>query len=394
VLVNEIVIPNGTTSIGEYAFYNYSTLESIVIPNSVTTIGDYAFYYCTLLKSIVIPDDVTSIGIAAFEGCELLESVVIPDSVTYLDGRAFFNCISLTSVVIGNGVTDINNYTFSGCSSLTSVVIGNSVTGINGRAFENCISLTSIVIPKSVTYIALGAFYECTSLTDVYYTGTESQWNAIYIDSGNYYLENATIHYNYVKKLSPPTISISGSVISITGSNNVSVRYWIYVNGESLVSTTENSTSIDIAGLNLAEGTYSVYLVAVADGYENSEPSNTVEYVVSEEITDLAGYTVNVPAGWSAPEGYGGYILEGICDTEAFTDTPFTLFYVGYSYDYTDSALTDAYDVVTLYNPTSGGYIDIHPSDSFTLHLKGGQTDNELLIKWLIDNNATFKKTV
>lgn len=37
----------------------------------------------------------------------------------------------------------------------------------------------------------------CSSLKDVYYTGTEEEWNNISIESGNDYLKNATIHYNY-----------------------------------------------------------------------------------------------------------------------------------------------------------------------------------------------------
>ncbi len=97
---------------------------TIVIPNSVTSIGEYAFYQCSSLTSVTIPNSVTSIGEAAF-----------------------YNCSGLTSVTIGNSVTSIGYEAFWGCSSLTSVTIPNSVTSIRYGAFNECSSLTAIYVP-------------------------------------------------------------------------------------------------------------------------------------------------------------------------------------------------------------------------------------------------------
>ena len=66
--IEEIVIEEGVRSIGDYAFYNCSSILSITIPDTVTTIGNSAFYGCTGLRRIVIPDSVTRIGNSAFEG--------------------------------------------------------------------------------------------------------------------------------------------------------------------------------------------------------------------------------------------------------------------------------------------------------------------------------------
>ena len=80
-----------------------------------------------------------------------------------------------------------------------SITIPDSVTNIGSCTFYGCSSLKSVSIPDSVTSIDDYAFYRCSSLTTVYYTGTEEEWAAISIDSsGNGYLINANIIYNYV----------------------------------------------------------------------------------------------------------------------------------------------------------------------------------------------------
>ena len=194
-LVTDLVIPAGVTSIGDYAFYGCSSLTRITIPDSVTSIGRYAFSGCSSLTSVTIPNSVTSIGWRAFWYCSSLTSITIPNSVTSIGGEAFRSCDSLTSVTIGNSVTSIGDDAFSGCSSLTSITIPNSVTRIDDSAFAYCNSLTSITIPSRVTSVGHYAFCGCSSLKDVYYSGTQEQWEKIGIGVYNDYLTNATIHY-------------------------------------------------------------------------------------------------------------------------------------------------------------------------------------------------------
>ena len=219
--LTSITIPDSVTTIGENEFAGCDSLTSITIPNSVTTIGDYAFFGCHSLTSVTIGNSVTTIGYVAFYSCDSLTSVTIPDSVTTIGDSAFAFCTSLTSVTIGKNsqLTTIGNYAFSSCDSLTSVTIPDSVTTIGRQAFDWCTSLTSVTIPDSVTIIGNYAFYNCDSLTsvtignsvttidegafcscdsltDVYYTGTQAQWNKISIGSYNDPLRNATIHYN------------------------------------------------------------------------------------------------------------------------------------------------------------------------------------------------------
>ena len=165
--ITTVVIENGVTSIGEYAFHECRSLTSVIIPNSATSIGKSAFGYCSDLTSVTIPTSVTSIGEYTFVHCRSLTSVTIPNSVTSIGGNAFSNCNNLASVIIPNSVTFIGGYAFSDCSNLTSVIIPNSVTSIENGVFRNCSNLTSVTIPNSVTSIGINAFVNCRSLTSV-----------------------------------------------------------------------------------------------------------------------------------------------------------------------------------------------------------------------------------
>ena len=91
---SSVTIPDSVTSIGDWAFYNCTSLTSVTIPDSVTSIGDRAFSGCTSLTSVAIPDSVTSIGDGAFSGCTSLASVTIPDSVTSIGYGAFDKCLA------------------------------------------------------------------------------------------------------------------------------------------------------------------------------------------------------------------------------------------------------------------------------------------------------------
>ena len=176
------------------------------------------FNSCSSIKSAIIESGVTSIGNYAFSGCSSLKSVTIPDSVTSIGTGVFGGCSSLTSVTIPNSVTSISENAFRYCDSLTSVTIPHGVTSIGDYAFCDCTNLTSITIPESVTSIGYSAFSSCENLTDVYFGGSEEQWNQIDIQLENYNLTNATIHYNsavthehsYTSAVTEPTCTAQG----------------------------------------------------------------------------------------------------------------------------------------------------------------------------------------
>ena len=213
-LLKSITIPEGVTSIGSHAFYGCDSLKEVYIsdiaawcaidfgdstanplyygalylngelvtlleiPDGVTGIGDYAFYNCSSLTSITIPDSVTSIGSSAFYWCTSLKSITIGDSLTSIGKLAFYRCGSLESITISNGLTSIDDGAFYGCSSLTSIIIPG-VTSIGDSAFYRCFSLKSITIGDSLTSIGDHAFEMCYWLESIIFQGTVEQWRAI-----------------------------------------------------------------------------------------------------------------------------------------------------------------------------------------------------------------------
>lgn len=181
-------------TIGRAAFEN-SNLSSVTLPEGVTTLSDFAFGHCSDLVSLTLPSTLTRIGGYAFTSCIKLTYFTIPDSVNEIGDAAFLNLKSVkafqgpyassdhkylikdgtlitiaaagvTEYVIPSNVTIIGNYAFSGYEDIQSVTIPSSVTSIGERAFEQN-SFTSINLPENLQSIDKQAFFLCDGLTTV-----------------------------------------------------------------------------------------------------------------------------------------------------------------------------------------------------------------------------------
>ena len=128
-----VVIEEGVTRIGDYAFCSNYQLESVTIPSTVTSIGKFAFAGSSL-STIDIPNSVTAIGEGAFEACSLF-SINIPNSVTAIGAGAFRGCYNLLSFNFPNRLTTIENFVFWNCKSISSIIIPNSLSTIGKHVF-------------------------------------------------------------------------------------------------------------------------------------------------------------------------------------------------------------------------------------------------------------------
>ena len=139
--------------------------ETYAVPEGTRSIGEFAFTQNTKLTGITLPGSLAGIGNNAFSGLRGLTSIVIPGSVTIIGDSAFGWCSSLTSATLMEGVTEIGASAFITCRNLTRVDIPPSVTSIGFWAFASCDSLASLTIPASVTRIGEVAFGDCDALT-------------------------------------------------------------------------------------------------------------------------------------------------------------------------------------------------------------------------------------
>ena len=170
-------------------------IQFIFIDDGVTSIGECAFFGCDNALGVRMADSVTRIGAEAFKNCDNLSGVLMSDNVVSIGSDAFMNCVSLQSINLPSKLERILTGTFRGCRSLAEIAVPNSVTEIWDSAFSGCESLSYLSLPAGLTRVADWAFRGCTALTDVYYAGTESDWQNIRIDNNmNDAILNAKIH--------------------------------------------------------------------------------------------------------------------------------------------------------------------------------------------------------
>ncbi len=216
--LRSVTLGKGVKKIGSYAFED-TGIQEIVIPDSVTEIGERAFDGCVLFevefgkglkkiddyamgkivqKEIVLPQGLEYIGEGAFSH-DNFESVEIPDSVTYMGDFAFSDCTKLKSVVIGDGLEEIPYKAFEHCN-IKSLVMGENIQTIGQDAFWGNYKLESLVLKDKLVKIGDGAFaftnlkrvvfpvsleisgveaFFSSGIETVYYKGSEEQYEKI-----------------------------------------------------------------------------------------------------------------------------------------------------------------------------------------------------------------------
>ena len=323
-----VSIPNTVNTIGNNAFRG-SSITSVTIPSSVETINSDAFRECSKIRSVTVSDGVKTIGERVFQGCTQLTSVELPASIESVGGGAFFNCTKLESVIFApsngnNAVTMgadmfsgchvLNNVTlpskadcisngmFTSCISLPSINIPQGVQNIGERAFSSCGQLTKITIPKTVTQIGTAAFASCGSLKDIYFNGSEAEWNNIRkIGDSQSIAAGRTIHYNaYTLTVENGTGGggyEAGNIVTITAAapDGKVFDKWTSDNADvNFADATSPTTTFTMPAANVT-----VTATYKEEGTTPPEPSEKYTLTVENGTGDgeyEAGETINITA--------------------------------------------------------------------------------------------------
>ena len=185
----EYTYPLRCNTLKKNLYLGEELITDLVVPEGVTTIPNYAFYYCDDITSVTLPESLTSIGSSAFYGCYSMTDIHIasisswfniefkdrdahPLRCNSLNKDLFFGDKLITDLVIPEGVATIPNYAFRSCDDIKSVTLSEGLTSIGSYAFQYCTSLTSISLPKSLTGIGSSAFSNCSALGELHLLGT------------------------------------------------------------------------------------------------------------------------------------------------------------------------------------------------------------------------------
>lgn len=174
-------IANYSDDPSQFLFQNCNALTALKIPGSIRTIGNFSFSGCTGLETLVLEDGVEQINGNAFMNCSALTDVQLPDSLTTLENCVFGGCSALEAITLPQSVTALGPDIFTHCTALQKLALPEGLCRLEEYSFNTCSSLTSLYIPASVTYIGNFAFEDCDLLANIYYGGTEADWNKISI---------------------------------------------------------------------------------------------------------------------------------------------------------------------------------------------------------------------
>ena len=150
-------IPDGTTTIGEYAFYKMTNISRIQTNSELQVIKDYAFQGCTNIGKIGFAKGLKKIGSHNFSGCTSLTQLSFPENMEEIGASAFYGCTSLVSVTIGEGLKTIGTSAFEKCSSLLKVQLPSSLEIINDFAFYYT-NITNLTLPEKLQTLGKASF--------------------------------------------------------------------------------------------------------------------------------------------------------------------------------------------------------------------------------------------
>lgn len=243
--IGQIVLPDGITALENNVFAHCTALTECTLPATLTSIGAAAFSGCRSLTDISLHEGITHIGSHAWSGCTGLTDITLPGSLEEIPEQAFLNCTSLTSVQMRFGPSHIGYGAFMGCTALKEFYMPNSVTTMENAVFtksgietlvlsDNLTSISGgyietiyepiwdedgnmiepgytteepwssftltplqkLTFSSNVTNIGEYVFTIPSAVEDIYFYGSEEDWNAIEVERCNESLAGITVHFS------------------------------------------------------------------------------------------------------------------------------------------------------------------------------------------------------
>ncbi len=182
------------TSVMSQAFAGCAALTELTVPGTAAEIGTGAFSGCTGLTAAVFAPGVRSLGAYALAGCTALRRVDLPDGMTLLGSGLFSGCTALAELPLPDDVAWVEPRLCENCTALQTVVLPAATTEVPRGLLRGCTGLRRVTVQGAVTAVGDGAFSGCDALTDVYFTGTQVQWDAVAIGADNARLTAAALH--------------------------------------------------------------------------------------------------------------------------------------------------------------------------------------------------------
>ena len=363
--------------LGKSLFAGCDKLEEVILPNSLTAIGEYQFWYCLNLKSISIGKNVSSIGWQLVYGPNKLTNISVaeenatfsspansnllmqgtkvffgfgnptfPAGTTVIGTEAFSSCGSLGDITIPEGVTAIEAGAFA-WSSLKSISFPSTLTTIENDAFAGCSGLTSFTLPKSVISYGdgseggLGALKDCVNLTSIKVEDGNTKYDSR--DNCNAIIEKATntLVSGCKNTVIPNTVTIIGHQ-AFRGMNlsDFEIPNWITTIGErAFWSSSLTSIKIPSSVSKIGELAFENCNNLISVSVEIKTPL----VITGNTFTNRANASLYVPAGCKAAYEAADYWKE--FGTIEEMPEPTTLTAKSYSRAYGEDNPTFDYDV-------------------------------------------------
>ena len=350
--LKKIDLPKYANEIQDYAFAQ-SAIENIVLPNGITYLGELLFYRCENLKTVKIPNTVTCVRPYAFVYCTSLQSIIIPDSINHFDDSLTFkDCVNLRSITIGSGLENndymcdgTDNSYFYGCSSIESITVSNnnrnycSMNGVlyskdkkklllyppakkdkeyvipNGvetidYTFSNCKYLKTITIPSSVDDIGnsldvAGIGYcngKIPGFTIKGYKGTAAERYARNND------------FNFVQlQVVPTSVALNKTTLTLDTGKTSTLKATVYPSNAANKKCTWSSSNTRVATVD-SNGKVTAKKAGTATIMVKTSNGKTATCKVTvnlpaPQITGLANTTGGIKISWNKVDGAYGYRL-------------------------------------------------------------------------------------